>query len=172
MLQEEGDDDDSAARMMLWETNNRRAAALPPLGRVLATIFAAECREVEKNLASDSARTKQGNTLNLFFFPQFIWVAHHSVATNVFFIALKQNPKPFLCFQCIWVYITLWQPIFFHCLKTLNSLFVFNAYECTSLCGNQFFFHCLKTLNPFFVFNAYECTSLSGNRSFFIALKP
>jgi hypothetical protein len=72
MLQEEGDDDDSAARMMLWETNNRRAAALPPLGRVLATIFAAECREVEKNLASDSARTKQGNTLNLFFFPQFI----------------------------------------------------------------------------------------------------
>ncbi|CAM6037629.1 unnamed protein product [Sphagnum compactum] len=61
MLQEEGDDDDSAARMMLWETNNRRAAALPPLGRVLATIFAAECREVEKNLASDSARTKQGS---------------------------------------------------------------------------------------------------------------
>jgi hypothetical protein len=71
MLQEEGDDDDSAARMMLWETNNRRAAALPPLGRVLATIFAAECREVEKNLASDSARTKQGKTLNLFFFSQF-----------------------------------------------------------------------------------------------------
>jgi hypothetical protein len=72
MLQEEGDDDDSVARMMLWETNNRRAtAALPPIGRVLATIFAAECREVEKNLASDNARTKQGKTLNLFFFPQF-----------------------------------------------------------------------------------------------------
>jgi hypothetical protein len=70
MLQEDGDDDDSAARMMLWETNNRRAAALPPLGRVLATIFAAECREVEKNLAC--ARTNQGNTLNLFFFCQLI----------------------------------------------------------------------------------------------------
>ncbi|CAK9872800.1 unnamed protein product [Sphagnum jensenii] len=54
----EDDDDDSVAHMMLWETN-RRAAALPPLGQVLATIFAAECREVEKNLASDSARTEQ-----------------------------------------------------------------------------------------------------------------
>jgi hypothetical protein len=85
MLQEEGDDDDSAARMMLWETNNRRAAALPPLGRVLATIFAAEYREVEKNLVSDSARTKQG-----------------------------KNPKPFLFFlNSHELHITLWQPIFF-----------------------------------------------------------
>jgi hypothetical protein len=47
------DDEDSVAHMMLWETN-KRAAALPPLGQVLATIFAAECREVEKNFASDS----------------------------------------------------------------------------------------------------------------------
>jgi hypothetical protein len=85
MLQEEGDDDDSVARMMLWETNNRRSAALPPLGRVLATIFAAECREVEKNLASDTARTKQGNTLNLFSFFLNSYELH----------------------------ITLWQPIFF-----------------------------------------------------------
>jgi hypothetical protein len=35
-------------------------------------------------LVSDSARTKQGKTLNLFFFSQFIWVAHYSVATNLF----------------------------------------------------------------------------------------
>ncbi len=70
--------------------------------------------------------------------------AHHSVATNIFFIALK----------------------------TLNHFFVFNAYECASLCGKQSFFIALKTLNPFFVFNAYECTSPCGNQSFFIALKP
>jgi hypothetical protein len=101
MLQEEGDDDDSAARMMLWEANNRRAAALPPLGRVLATIFAAECREVEKNLASDSVRTKQGKTLNLFCFSSILHMSCTSLCGNQsFFIALK-NPKPFLCFQCI-----------------------------------------------------------------------
>jgi hypothetical protein len=41
------DDEDSVAHMMLWETK-RRAAALPPLGQVIATIFAAECREVER----------------------------------------------------------------------------------------------------------------------------
>jgi len=50
---DDDDDEDSVAHMMLWETN-KRAAALPPLGQVLATIFAAECREVEKNFASDS----------------------------------------------------------------------------------------------------------------------
>ncbi|CAM6056553.1 unnamed protein product [Sphagnum tenellum] len=55
---DDDDDEDSVAHMMLWETK-RRAAALPPLGQVIATIFAAECREVEKNLASDSARTEQ-----------------------------------------------------------------------------------------------------------------
>jgi hypothetical protein len=101
MLQEEGDDDDSAARMMLWETNNRRAAALPPLGRVLATIFAAEYREVEKNLASDSARTKQGKTLKPFLFSSIFQMSCASLCGNQsFFIALK-TPKPFLCFQCI-----------------------------------------------------------------------
>jgi hypothetical protein len=66
---DDDDDEDSVAHMMLWETN-RRAAALPPLGQVLAKIFAAECREVEKNLASDSARTEQGKTLNHFLFFQ------------------------------------------------------------------------------------------------------
>jgi hypothetical protein len=66
---DDDDDEDAVAHMMLWETN-RRTAALPPLGQVLATIFAAECREVEKNLASDSARTEQGKTLHRFLFFQ------------------------------------------------------------------------------------------------------
>lgn len=45
---------------LLWEAS-RPVASLPPLGRVLSTIFNAEWRAVEKALSSDGARQQQGS---------------------------------------------------------------------------------------------------------------
>lgn len=44
---------------LIWEAS-KKSASLPPLGRVLSTIFNVEWRSVEKALSSDGARAQQG----------------------------------------------------------------------------------------------------------------
>ncbi|KAG0590274.1 hypothetical protein KC19_1G086500 [Ceratodon purpureus] len=45
---------------LIWEAS-KKSASLPPLGRVLSTIFNVEWRSVEKALSSDGARAQQGS---------------------------------------------------------------------------------------------------------------
>ena len=49
---------DADEGQLLWEAT--RKASLPPLGRVLNTIFVSECREVEKALSPNDVRGQQG----------------------------------------------------------------------------------------------------------------
>lgn len=59
------DNEEEEEGQLIWEAS-RPVASLPPLGRVLTTIFNAEWRSVEKALSSssDAARPQQGAVLD------------------------------------------------------------------------------------------------------------
>jgi hypothetical protein len=54
-----GFEEDHDEGQLIWEAS-KKSASLPPLGRVLNTIFNAEWRSVEKALSSDATRAQQG----------------------------------------------------------------------------------------------------------------